>query len=446
MEITEINEILNPLTDIMSLYRSDVGIEIIAGQLAAIAVAVVIAFILSKMIGKALISASSRMNGATLTGKIVCFGLSLIRRVVFSMIAASILSLLVYFMRDMSLFSGKGTLAFVRLAYSVLWAWAILVVLLEVLIVLFKDKMFGPKARLTVEIIFWLLGALQIAGVLPEIVKIMQSFSLPIGSEKVTLWSLLVCLITVAVTLAVANRLADFSETAFMRMHEIDMNLRVVFARLARVGLMTIAVLVSLSSVGIDLTVLSVFGGALGVGIGFGMQKIASNYISGFIILFDRSVKLGDLVEVSGYSGVVTQINTRYSVIRNLAGEELIVPNETFVTNNVKNFNLSESGAVVTCDASCAYEADVPKALAVFKECVVAQPRVSKDKAPWVIVTSLADSGVMLRAGFWVDDLEKGTGGLKSEILGSVLKRFNEEGIEIPYNKLVVHLQSQAAE
>ena len=209
-------------------------------------------------------------------------------------------------------------------------------------------------------------------------------------------------------------------------------------------ALLVLALLVSLSSVGIDLTVLSVFGGALGVGIGFGMQKIASNYISGFIILFDRSVKLGDYVQVANFAGVITQINTRYSVISNISGQELIVPNENFVTGTVMNYSRTERESATTLEISCAYESDVDRALAIFSECIKAQPRVLKTREPWVVVSELAASGITLKSGFWVTNPENGTAVLKSNILREVLRRFAEEKIEIPYNKLDLTVKNAA--
>ena len=217
---------------------------------------------------------------------------------------------------------------------------------------------------------FWTLAVLEIVGVLPEVVQMMKNYTLPIGSDKFTIWTLFVGIITVLVTMGLASRLADVCERAILKMDELEMNLRVVFARIARVSLLIVALLFALSSVGIDLTILSVVGGAVGVGVGFGMQKIASNYISGFIILFDRSVKLGDLVQVSGFTGVITQINTRYSVIRSSAGQELIVPNENFVTGTVMNYSLTERESATNLEISCAYESDIDRALEIFTECI----------------------------------------------------------------------------
>ena len=173
------------------------------------------------------------------------------------------------------------------------------------------------------------------------------------------------------------------------------------------------------------------------------MQKIASNYISGFIILFDKSVKIGDLVEVANFSGIITQINTRYSVLRNTSGEEMIVPNENFVTGSVKNYSHSEAAVLVTIYVSCAYESNVDEALRLLLECVKEQPRVIQEEGrmPWVAVTDFAASGITLRASFWIADPREGTVGLKSSIMRAVLQTYKEAGIEIPYNKLDVTLK-----
>ncbi len=405
-------------------------------QLGAIAAAVIVAFIVAKVLGARILALRVSMTADTWGQRFARMGLSLVRALLFSVTAAFLLSLCVMVMSKFGLVSEQSNLIFIRLAYQIFYAWAILYVLMQVLGTLLGDKFFGATARKFVATSFWGLAALQIVGILPEIVELMKEYSLPIGSDKVTIWTLFVGLVTVLLTLSIANKLAGIFERQIMGMHEMEMNLRVVFARITRVSLMILGVLIALSTVGINLTVLSVFGGALGVGIGFGMQKIASNYISGFIILFDRSVKLGDMVEVGAFSGVVTQINTRYSVLRNMAGEELIVPNENFVTGTVKNYSFTDKEFVVTVEVSCAYEADVDRALAVFMECVKAQPRVLQTKEPWVVVSGFGASGINLKAGFWVTDPQKGVGGLKSNIMRDVLKRFNAENIEIPYDKL----------
>lgn len=333
-------------------------------------------------------------------------------------------------------------LMLMRTANQVFLAWAILRIMLLLLTAAFGPKLLAPIVKKTVAVIFWICAVLQIAGILPSLVNWMSAVALPIGSTQISLWTIVTGSCTVIVTLGAANMLSQLCESAVIS-SELDSNLQVVSVRILRITFFSLAVLLALSWSGIDLTVLSVFSGAIGVGIGFGMQKIAANYISGFIILFDRSVKLGDYIQMSGFSGVITQINTRYSVIRNLQGEEMIIPNEMFITNSVKNLTLTDKASAQFVVVSVAYDADVTKALDLALDAVKGQPRVLATPAPWAIVSDLGDSGIDIKAGFFIQDPEKGTGTLKSNIIREILRKYAQAGIEIPYNKLDVTIVSQ---
>ena len=167
-----------------------------------------------------------------------------------------------------------------------------------------------------------------------------------------------------------------------------------------------------------------------------------SNYISGFIILLDKSIKIGDLVTVGGFKGRVTEINTRFTVVRNNDGVENIVPNESFVTSAVLNHSYTESTSVQYIDISVAYDADVERALAIMlEEGMRARPRIDTGRRGWAYLDTFGDSGINLRLGFWVKDPVNGVAGLKTAISLAILKRFAEEGIEVPYNQLEVNLR-----
>ena len=435
--VSFLNEIVTSFSGIFSSYQSLI-------QLGVIAFAAFVAYIVHKLVGARVKAEVVHIGSDGWKHKLIRIGLNTLYDVLFSATAAALLSLCVWVLSNSGLISVQGDLFLIRLAYQIFYAWALLLVLLQFLGALLGGKMFARGLRRIVGVAFWILAALQILDVLPAIVDWMKSFQLPIGSDKLTVWALLVGLVTLFLSLGIAARISDLCENAIMKMPDMEMNIRVVFARLCRVAFLVLGVLIGLSSAGINLTVLSVFGGALGVGIGFGMQKIASNYISGFIILCDKSVKIGDLVEVSGFSGIVTQINTRYSVLRNTSGEELIVPNENFVTGSVKNFSHSDAASLVKITVSCAYESNVDEALRILQDCVLAHPRTlnEPDRKPWVAVTEFAASGITLCAGFWIADPRQGTVVLKSDILRSVQKAYAEAGIEIPYDKLDVTIRS----
>ena len=182
------------------------------------------------------------------------------------------------------------------------------------------------------------------------------------------------------------------------------------------------------------MTALSVFSGAFAVGLGFGLQKIASNYVSGFIILLDRSIRLGNLVAVdTATSGTVSQITTRYTVLKTLTGTEVIIPNEYLVSNIVRNLSFSDTRVRVAVTVQVAYQTDLDRAMQIMVEAARRQERVLSDPEPAVLLTDFAESGINLELGFWVSDPEAGTGGVRSDINMAIWKAFRENGIEIPY-------------
>jgi small-conductance mechanosensitive channel len=210
-------------------------------------------------------------------------------------------------------------------------------------------------------------------------------------------------------------------------------------ANLVRMLLLFVGLLLALSAVGIDLTALSVFGGAIGVGLGFGLQKIAANYISGFVILAERSLRIGDMVRIDNFDGRITDIRTRYTLIRALNGREAIVPNELLITQRVENSSLADLSVLVTTNVQVAYGTDV-RVLKPQLEAAVAQvTRVLADPAPAVHLLAFGDNGMDLAVNFWITDPENGQGNVRSEVNFAVLQVLNDQGIEIPYPQRVVH-------
>ena len=229
-------------------------------------------------------------------------------------------------------------------------------------------------------------------------------------------------------------------EARLMAAHSMDMTLRVMLTKLLRAALVLFALLIALPAVGIDLTALSVFGGALGVGVGIGLQKIASNYISGFIILFDRSVKIGDLVSVDNRVGEVTTMTARYVVVRSLDGAEAIIPNETMITSTVINHSYSDRMVCVAIPVQISYRSDLDIAMQVLVEAALAHPRTLQAPPPGVLITAFADNGIHLELGIWIKDLEQGKAKLRSDIYHVVWREFQARGIEIPYPQREVRL------
>jgi len=286
----------------------------------------------------------------------------------------------------------------------------------------------------------WALVALQIIGVLPTVIDGLEQISFTLGKARLNLWMLLQGILTVLVTVLVALWVAGVLESRLMRTEGLDSNLKLVFVRLSRALLIVLAVSIGLPLVGIDLTALSVFGGALGVGLGFGMQKIAANYVAGFILLLDRSIRLGNLISIGNERGVVSQITTRYTVLKGMTGVESIVPNETLVGSVVQNETFTDPKVRVALPVQVSYSTDLEKAMAILVEAARKQPRIMDDPAPAAFVEAFADSGINLSLGFWIRDPAEGTLGIRSAINLEIWRRFKEEGVEIPFPQREVRI------
>ena len=295
--------------------------------------------------------------------------------------------------------------------------------------------------------LIWGAFALHITGLLPRIHAAMEVLSFQSGSHRFSLWLLFQAAAVIVVAIIVALTLARVVESRLMGVTQMNLSLRMALSKAARTVFLVLAVLVALPAVGIDLTVLSVFGGALGVGIGFGLQKVASNYISGFIILLDRSVRIGDLVTVDNKYGEVSQINTRYTLLKALDGTESIVPNETLITQTVVNHSLSKPNVRIALPVQVSYGADLEQAKALMLEAAYSQGRVildEPDNLPKVFLKEFADNGILLELTVWIRDASEGQNNLRSDINWAIWRNFREAGIEIPFPQRVVHLVSPA--
>ncbi|WP_230370698.1 mechanosensitive ion channel family protein [Paludibacterium denitrificans] len=267
----------------------------------------------------------------------------------------------------------------------------------------------------------------------------LESVSFHVGRSRLDLLTILNAILWVSVIVVVALWFSRLIESRLMKLQDLDLSLRIVFSKVARTLLIVLAVLIALPVVGIDLTVLSVFGGALGVGLGFGLQKIASNYVSGFIILLDRSIRIGDRLMVDSRVGYVTKITSRYVVLKGLDGTEALVPNETLVSNTVINQSYSDKSIWISIPVQVGYNTDLDLALSLLKQ-AADHPRVMKTPEPSSFVVQFADSGINLELGCWLADPENGLLSLKSDIHLAIWRLFKQHGIEIPFPQQEVRI------
>ena len=310
----------------------------------------------------------------------------------------------------------------------------------KVLQAAFKDAAWVRPVERSLSWLAWGAVVLWLTGLLPMVLEELDLIQWKVGSSHLSVRTLieggltagLVMLLTLWVSSAIESRLLRTSTGS-------ELSLRKAVSNAVTSLLMFVGLMVSLSAVGIDLTALSVLGGAVGVGIGFGLQKLAANYVSGFVILAERSMRIGDSVKLDGFEGRVTDIKARYTVIRAPTGRESIVPNEMLINSRVENLSLADSKVLQSTSVLVAYGSDVDLVMQLLTQACDMQMRVLQEPATFVTLTSFAADGLEFSAHYWVDEQQPGLLTLKSEINLSILKLLNEHGIEIPYPQRVVH-------
>ena len=302
----------------------------------------------------------------------------------------------------------------------------------------------APVVRVLERTISWLAwGAvvLWVTGILPLVLHELEQISWKVGGSVLSVRTLIEGALTAGAVLIVALWVSSAIEARLLKSATgSDLSLRKVISNTVRALLMFVGLLLALSSVGIDLTALSVLGGAVGVGIGFGLQKLASNYVSGFVILAERSMRIGDMVLVDGFEGRIVDIKARYTVIRALNGRESIVPNEFLIINRVENFTLMDPRLSQTTMVSVAYDCDVDLVRRLLVEACESQERVLKDPAPNAFLSHFGADGLEFTVSYWIADPENGQLALRSTINLLILGALREHGIEIPYPQRVMHV------
>lgn len=325
-----------------------------------------------------------------------------------------------------ALFSGLATV------------WLFLRIFFVLLFVAFQRAYWVHMVMRVVEIAVWISVIFKIFGVFEVISNQLSSLSFLPNSQGLNFDLLAQAILIITLTLLFTLAISAIIERKLRDNRAIAPNFQIVLGRSIKALLVTIGILFSLSWVGFPLTSLSIFGGALGVGLGFGLQKIMSNYVSGFIILTDRSVKIGDFVTVDGFFGQVTQITTRYMLIQGVDGTEAIVPNETVLTSVVENHTCSDNLLMLSTSVSIDYGSDIGLAMKLISEAIKQERRVLKEPAPSVFFKEFSENALVLQAFFWIGDLEAGRLSLISRVNLTILELFQEHGIEIALQKHII--------
>ena len=338
---------------------------------------------------------------------------------------------------------GKATLArhqpvaLLDILSTALIAWIVIRLAVYVLGHVLPKGEFLRKVIRAVAWVAWIAVILKVTGLLPEVIQTLDEigFSSGQGKQRYSLWLILQGLVALAIALTVAFWAARVTEGRVMSEQSLDMSTRVVVSKLVRISAVFVAILVALPMVGIDITALSIFGGALGVGLGFGLQKIAANYVSGFIVLLDRSLRIGDTIQIGDRKGEVKEIASRYTVIKGGDGIESIVPNEKLITEVVNHHTYSDPRVTVVVNVAVSYDMDVNRACELLQLVARRDPRVMADPPPAARVKSLGDFGVHLELSAWMGNLAEGESDLRSALYLDILRTFRAEGIEVAYRR-----------
>ena len=337
------------------------------------------------------------------------------------------------------LLSGSINAAVFKIALPILLSLVVIRVTVRVLGASFPASTWVRVLERSVSWMAWAAVALWVTGILPLVLEAMEEVSWRLGSTQITLRTFVEGVLSAGLVLVLALWVAAAIEKRLLRGSGDDLSIRMMAANLVRVLLVFVGLLIALAAVGIDLTALSVLGGALGVGIGFGLQKIAANYVSGFVILAERSLRIGDTVKIDNFEGRITDIRTRYTVVRSISGREAIVPNEMLITQRVENASLTDPRVLLSTVVQVAYGTDVRALQTMLVEAVSRVDRVLPDPGPSAQLSSFAADGLEISIFFWIRDPENGQGNVRSAVNLVVLDLLNAQGIEIPFPQRVLH-------
>ena len=323
--------------------------------------------------------------------------------------------------------------AVLRLALPMLVSLVAIRFMASVLSVAFPASSVVTLIERFVSWVAWLAAVLWIAGWLPMVLTELESVRIHFGKSHLDLRTLLEGLVSSLLVLVSVLWLSSTIEHRLLSHAVQDLSMRKVAGNALRAVLLFVGLLLSLSAVGVDLTALSVLGGAIGVGLGFGLQKLAANYVSGFVILLERSLRIGDHVKVDGFEGKVTDIKTRYTLIRAVNGRESIVPNELLISQRVENLSLADPSILLTCQVTVAYGNDVPRVQHLLTQAALTCPRVLQDPGPVAHLMQLGQDGLEFTLAFWIRDPDNGQTNVRSSVNIAILDALRLAGIEVPY-------------
>jgi small-conductance mechanosensitive channel len=297
-------------------------------------------------------------------------------------------------------------------------------------------------------LLVWLAIAAEHLGWLDPIIATLDSFGIAVGKSRITVWSVLKLLFILTWFMLVAAWISRWVERRVKRLKNVAPSTRIGIAKFANAVLIALSILLGLNAAGVDLTALTVLTGAIGLGLGFGLQSIAANFVSGFVLLMDRSIKPGDVISLSGQSGTSTEnfgwvqeLRGRYVVVRDRDGVEMLVPNQQLISNAVINWSYTDPRIRLKLPVRISYRDDPEMALQLLLRSCEGQARVLKDPMPVSRLMHFGESGIELELRFWISDPQEGVNNVRSEVNRAIWRLFKEHNITIPVaqREIIVH-------
>lgn len=290
--------------------------------------------------------------------------------------------------------------------------------------------------------ILWILVALNIFHLFDDFTNFLDNIRFSYADNELSVLLIIKGILILFFSLWFALKLSEFIQAKIAHSQKINPSLQVLFSKITKIILLFLAALIGLNIIGIKLTTFAVLGGAVGVGIGFGLQKIVSNYISGFILLLDKSIKPGDIIEIDQTFGSIKSMSTRYVTVSTIGGKEHLIPNEDLITHKVINWSHTNTLIRLKITVGVSYSTDIPKAMKIVKETAQSHPRVEQKSNVAVFLDEFNSSSIDLELRFWIKDPDKGVANIKSDIRLEIWKKFREHNIEIPFPQNDVYIKS----
>jgi len=330
-----------------------------------------------------------------------------------------------------------------------------LLLLVRVLVYIVRVSL-GARTRLKgwgvpITAVIWLFMSLHLLGWGGELIEALDSIGMNAGKTRISVWSVMKLLVTVSVFVIMALYASRWLERRVLKVDALAPTMRIGIAKFVQAFLVGLSVLIGLNAAGLDLTTLNVLTGAIGIGLGFGLQSIAANFVSGFVLLMDRSIKPGDVISFTGTMGTTTEgfgwveeLRGRYVVVRDRDGVETLVPNQNLITNPVINWSYTDPRVRLKLPVRVSYKDDPELAMDLLLQATEEHPRIIRSPAPVARLMGFGESGIELELRFWIPDPQEGVNNVRSDVNRRIWKLFKEHGITMPVaqREINVHMAS----